>query len=81
MQLLLKESVKIQDLDKLELWMEEILHMLYVAKKYEAESIASICRNSVKQKIVINNVVFVYETLKNMDEAGLEKTAFNFITE
>ena len=76
---MLKENVTVQDLTNSKLTMTEVLHLLYIAKKYDNPPIHIACVEFIKNETTIRNVVEVHETLKSMNEDELEEHYFNFI--
>ena len=59
---------------------KEILHLLYIAKKYDVSWIMSVCRRTALGWIHVDNVLSVYENLRGLGEKDeLTKETFKFI--
>ena len=68
-------------LEDLELSIDEALHLLYVATKYDVAEIRIACREFIKEGMTFFNVVRIHETLQSRNEEELELTSFNFMVE
>ena len=75
------EKLTLADLTDAKLDLTEIFHLVYIAKKYDVSWVESICRRAVQNWRKIDNVLFIYENLRGLDEEELEKETFKFIAE
>ena len=80
LQLLLIDNLDVIHLCSPEYSIEDIIDLLYIANKYDVNSVQSICRSSIQNRFAVKNVIFCHEILQNMNEPELEKSAFDFIT-
>ena len=76
---MLKEDVTVQDLIDFKLTMTKVLHLLYIAKKYDVNPIRLACINFINDETTVKTVVEVYETLRSMNEDEREMYFLNFM--
>ena len=74
-----RPDVSIKLLSDTDLDLTEILHLLYIAKKYDVSWVASICRVDIQNSLRPDNILFVHEHLEKLDEEELKTESLEFI--
>ena len=80
LKLILRDDVTEDTLLRLELSMYDVLHLLYVAKKYDVVHIPPACRDFIEKRKSIKNIILIYEALQSMNEEELELDTFNLMS-
>ena len=69
-------DVSVKIVSDTDLDLSEICHLLYIAKKYDVIWIKCICQEAISDWMKVDNVLFIYENLRGLDEEELKKKTF-----
>ena len=69
----------LKDIEELNFSVEDTLHLLYIAKKYDVPRIQINCQEYLRTTTTLENACYLYESLDCMNEDQLRSDTFKFI--